>query len=86
MGEEMTFRLRKGMFTGYALNHFSASVLIYSKKKNLCNINNSKVFLYYMLCTRTFAPTLFNSNVHVTKLDKCPKSFFSNYKHKLLLD
>jgi len=33
------------------------------KKQHLSNVNNSKMFLYYMLCVRTFAPALFNSNV-----------------------
>jgi len=33
------------------------------EKQHLSNVNNSKVFLYYMLCTRTFAPALFNNNV-----------------------
>jgi len=31
------------------------------EKQRLNNINNSKVFVYYMLCTRSFSPALFNS-------------------------
>ena len=69
------------------LNYFSVSVQIYSRKQHLSNINNSKVFLYYMLCTHTFSSALFNSNINVTKqtnaLDAKPNCFLTFKKNQV---
>jgi len=60
------------------------------EKQHLSNVNNPKVFLYYMLCTRTFAPALFNIKVkckrirHVLKWKS--KSFLAFNEHHFTVE